>query len=164
MGYVYRALDRHLETEVVIKVPRRSLLDDADAVERFTRENRSLVQLAHPHIVKIIDVGQHDGLPFAVMQFLSGGSLEDHRTRGPDGRPLPMAIDSFRAWLGDAAKALDFIHAQGFVHRDVKPANVLFDQHGNVYLSDFGVIKALSVERPEVKSLTGTGFVLGTPD
>jgi serine/threonine protein kinase len=165
MGYVYRAHDSHLETDVVIKVPRRALMEDAESVERFMRENRSLVQLAHPHVVRIIDVGQHEGLPFAVMQFLSGGSLEDRRPRGEEGRPCPMPPETLRAWLADVAKALDFVHSQGYVHRDVKPANILFDQHENVYLSDFGVIKALAVEpRSDGRSLTGTGMVLGTPD
>src|SRR5215475_7871683 len=75
MGRVYRAHDRHLDCDVVIKVPRRAMLEDAEFAARFTRENRSLVKLSHPHIVKIYDVGEHDGVPFAVLQFLAGGSL-----------------------------------------------------------------------------------------
>src|SRR4051794_22944108 len=79
MGLVYRASDRNLDTDVVIKVPRRALLDDPDFAHRFAREIRSLVRLVHPHVVRISDAGEHDGLPYAVMQYLPGGSLEDRR-------------------------------------------------------------------------------------
>src|SRR3954454_21904805 len=71
MGFVYRAHDRNLDAEVVVKVPRRALLEDPEFAERFAREVRALVKLAHPHIVRISDVGEHDALPFAVMQYLS---------------------------------------------------------------------------------------------
>ena len=67
MGFVYRAQDKKLDTDVVIKVPRRSMLEDREFAGRFAREIRSLVQLAHPNIVKVTDVGEHDGVPFAVM-------------------------------------------------------------------------------------------------
>jgi serine/threonine protein kinase len=99
MGFVYRARDRNLDTSVVIKVPRRALLDDPDFAGRFAREIRSLVQLVHPHIVKISDAGEHDGLPFAVMQCLPGGSLEDRRVLQPDGRAQPLAPDTLIEWL-----------------------------------------------------------------
>jgi hypothetical protein len=75
MGVVYRARDLKLGCEVVIKVPRLEMLQDAEFAGRFHRENRSLVQLAHPHIVKILDVGTHDALSYAVLQYLCGGSL-----------------------------------------------------------------------------------------
>src|ERR1700679_3283800 len=81
MGFVYRASDHRLNTDVVIKVPRRALMEDGEFAKRFAREIQSLVQLAHPHIVKVMDVGEHAGLPFAVMQCLSGGSLQDRQTR-----------------------------------------------------------------------------------
>src|SRR5438552_303012 len=73
MAFVYRARDCHLGSDVAVKVPRPSLMDDPEFAPRFSREIRSLVTLAHPHIVKIIDFGEHDGLPFYVMQYLSGG-------------------------------------------------------------------------------------------
>jgi serine/threonine-protein kinase len=166
MGYAYRAHDRNLETDVIIKVPRRAVLEDAEFAERFGREVRSLVRLSHPHIVKVIDVGIHDGIPFAVMQYLSGGSLEARRNQAGGGRPAPVDPHSLRDWLTSIAAALDFIHRQGFVHRDVKPANILFDLHGNAYLSDFGIAKALAAEAQSSRaaSLTGTGMVLGTPN
>ena len=77
MGAVYRAWVKNLGTEVVVKVPHAAMLQDAEFAARFAREISSLVRLSHPHIVKIRNVGEQDGLPFAVMQFLPGGSLED---------------------------------------------------------------------------------------
>jgi hypothetical protein len=166
MGYVYRARDRRLKTDVVIKVPRRALLqEDPEFTERFGREVSSLVRLAHPHIVRVIDVGTHDDLPFVVLQYLPGGSLEDRRAPAADGRPAPVTPEELAGYLPEVAAALDFMHGQGYLHRDVKPANILFDAHGHVYLSDFGIAKALKAPRESVAapSLTGTGMVLGTP-
>src|SRR3954467_15743629 len=116
MGVVYKARDRNLDTDVVVKVPRRALLQDKLHARRFAREVRSLVRLAHPFIVKILDVGRHEGQPFAVMQYLAGGNRDDRR-RGPDGRPAPLPPTSLRGWLENVAGALDFIHAQGHVPR-----------------------------------------------
>ena len=165
MGFVYRARDANLGTDVIIKVPRPAMIEDPAFAERFAREVRSLVRLSHPHIVKVIDVGVNDGIPFAVMQYLSGGSLEDCRPKAADGSPLPVDPSSLGSWLPAVAEALDFIHAQGYVHRDIKPANILFDSHGNAYLSDFGIAKALAAKErtAQAASLTGTGMVLGTP-
>lgn len=165
MGFVYRAHDRNLDSDVVIKVPRPIMLKDPKFASRFSQEIRSLVKLAHPHIVKITDVGEHDGLPFAVMQYLSGGSLKERQRVASDGTLVPMRLEEIADWLGEVAEALDFIHKQKYIHRDVKPANILFDAHGNVYLSDFGVAKALAqntaLEAQTV--LTGDGMALGTP-
>jgi serine/threonine-protein kinase len=171
MGFVYRARDRHLDCDVVIKVPRAAMLEDPEFAGRFSREIRSLVRLVHPHIVKVFDFGQHEGFPFAVLQYLSGGSLRDRTRTDPNGKPLPLDPAELHDWLEDIAGALDFIHGQSYIHRDVKPDNILFDAHGHVYLSDFGVAKALSknegsgVRGPEPArtALTGTGIVLGTP-
>jgi len=164
MGFVYRATDGRLNTDVVIKVPRRALMEDREFAKRFAREIQSLVQLAHPHVVKVMDVGEHDGLPFAVMQCLAGGSLQDRHMR--NGRPVPMQPRDLVPWLKDVAAALDFLHGQGYVHRDIKPANILFDAHGNSYLGDFGIAKALAdrEQSKRTEALTGSGMVLGTPE
>jgi serine/threonine protein kinase len=167
MGQVFRAFDRHLETDVVIKFPVAP--EEADErndafLERFGREIRSLVRLSHPHIVKVIDVGDHRGQPYVVMQYLAGGSLKARIESGPGGQRRAMRPESLADWLPDVARALDFVHDQQHIHRDVKPANILFDQHGNAFLGDFGVIKALSGEDWGRSALTAPGFLLGTPN
>ena len=78
------------------------------------------------------------------MQYLAGGSLEDQRPAGPGGQALPCDPRSISRWLIAVAEALDYIHAQGYVHRDVKPGNILFDALGHAFLSDFGVAKVLA--------------------
>jgi hypothetical protein len=163
MGFVYRARDGRLNCDVVVKVPRAAMLEDAGFRQRFQNEVRALVQLAHPHVVKVSDFGQHGGVPCAVMQFLPGGSLEDRRPKDDRGRFKPVAPRSLAGWLPQVADALDFIHKRGYVHRDIKPANILFDGFKNAYISDFGVAKAVAGNRPTEASVTGAGLVLGTP-
>ncbi len=168
MGHIYCAFDRHLDTDVVLKFPVSSDqgTDNRAFLDRFGTEIRSLVALSHPHIVKIIDVGEFRDLPFVVMQYLAGGSLKDRIPAGPRGELEPMPLGSLRDWLPDIARALDFIHSQDHVHRDVKPANILFDRHGNAFLGDFGIIKALTSEATDWRgnSLTAPGFLVGTPN
>ncbi len=166
MGTVFRAWDKNLSTEVVVKVPHASMLQDAEFAARFAREISSLVKLSHPHIVKISDVGEADGLPFAVMQFLPGGSLEDRQRSGTEGEVRPLPPESLKSWLVSIAEALDFVHSQGYIHRDVKPANILFDAHGHAYLSDFGIAKSAATgpSAASNKTLTGSGMVIGTPE
>ena len=77
MAFVYLAVDRQTNRQVVIKVPRQAMLEDPEFAGRFQREIKSLIRLNHPHIAKIFDVGEHDGKPFVVLEFLSGGSLRD---------------------------------------------------------------------------------------
>ena len=156
---------RQPEHAVVIKVPRRAMLDDPQFVERFQREIRSLVTLSHPHIVKITDVGQHEGIPFAVMQFLAGGDLEGRRPQDGAGRPRAVSPSALSGWLPEVAGALDFVHSKGLVHRDVKPGNVLFDTEKHAYLSDFGVAKVIrDAESGDAGHMTGTGMIVGTPE
>jgi serine/threonine-protein kinase len=168
MGHLYRAFDQRLETDVALKFPVSAdpTVSEPEFRERFQREIRSLVRLSHPHIVRIIDVGDEEGSPYIVMQYLTGGSLEARLRTGPAGESHPMEPQSLRGWLLDVAQALDFMHAQGYVHRDVKPGNIMFDQHGNVFVVDFGLIKAIAPEAPRKNesALTGFGKVVGTPN
>src|SRR5262245_22437984 len=115
MGLVYRAWDENLESDVVVKVPRLGTVKDAEFSARFAREIRSLVKLAHPHIVRISDVGEHEGLPFAVMQYLPGGSLKERQPMDPCGVALPINPEQLQKWIMPIAEALDFIHVQGYV-------------------------------------------------
>ncbi len=168
MGRVYLAADRRLQTDVVVKFPITTENKSAgsDFLGRFEREIRSLIQLSHPHVVKVLDVGDVDGHPFVVMEFLAGGSLKDRIGGGPGGQAAPMAVQSLRDWLLEIAKAIDFLHSQNHIHRDVKPANILFDRHGNAFLGDFGIIKAIATEEADWQgnSLTAPGFLVGTPN
>src|SRR6185312_1250468 len=114
MGAVYRAWDRNIDADVVIKVPHSALLDDPAFAARFTHEIRSRVKLSHPRIVKLPDVGEWDGTPFAVLQFLPGGSLEDRRQERPAGRGVPCEPREVPKWLIGIAQALDYVHSQGY--------------------------------------------------
>ncbi len=164
MALVYLAHDHHLDCEVVVKTPRPEVFTGS-VVARFTREIRSLVRLTHPHIVKILDVGEHEGHPFVVLHYLAGGSLRDRQKRHGDRTADPMPVESLCDWLLEVAEVLDFIHEQGCVHRDVKPDNILFDPHGHAYLADFGVAKLLETDESGISatSVTGTGAMVGTP-
>ena len=105
MATAYLAHDGSLDCAVVIKSPHAALLTDPTFKRRFQQEMRSLVKLSHPHIVKITDVGEHEGLPFFVMQYLGGGSLRDRQ-----GRPkTPQPPETLRDWLPRIAEALDFM-------------------------------------------------------
>lgn len=162
MGTVYRAVDNHLQADVVIKLLHQAMAADSEFSRRFYDEVRSLVRLSHPHIVKVTDVGAWNEVPFAVLQFLPGGSLDDRLAVWQG----PTALAGLASWLGPVGSALDYVHSQGMVHRDVKPGNILFDAQGHAFLGDFGVAKVLAAatdHRASRGPLTGTGMVLGTP-
>ncbi|MCP3690994.1 MAG: serine/threonine protein kinase, partial [Planctomycetaceae bacterium] len=164
MGTVYRAHDTKHSRDVVIKIPRPSLLEDKTFTRRFKRELKSLSELTHPNIVKIQAMGNHQGIPFGVMQYLAGGDLEDQRLIDKAGLVLPYDPSRLAPWLGPVCEALDFIHQKGYVHRDIKPSNILFDPTGQPYISDFGVVKAITEANGETppESLTDTDHVIGT--
>jgi serine/threonine protein kinase len=157
MGTVYLAFDERMERPVVVKVPDPRFLDDAGFRGRFEREVQSQVRLPHPHIVGVLDGGAVDDVPYVVLTYLGGGSLKD-RIDDAGGRLEPPQV---LEWLPDIARALDSVHEDDVVHRDVKPANILFDGKGNVFLADFGIAKALGEQD---SGLTQTGTTPGTPD
>lgn len=173
MATVYSADDSGSGQRVVVKVPRpdlvRELGQDMQLLERFEQEVGAQAALEHPHIVRIRDRGRLQSagleLPFVVVDFKGGGDL-DHRLK--DGsQTLEQVLD----WLKPIAMALDFSHDRGWIHRDVKPDNILFDEHGFVSLSDFGIAKRDTGEQtvainPDADSSTPStqvGFVLGAP-
>ena len=153
MGDIYRATDSLLGRPVAIKILAERYAQDDAVRERFTREALAAARLSgQPNTVTIFDVGEHAGRPYIVMEHLGGGSLNDALR---DGR-AQSAEAAFR-WLEQAARALDAAHARGVVHRDVKPANLMLDNDGNVHVADFGIASAAGMD-----SLTLTGTVLGT--
>ena len=152
MGEIYRATDDVLGRAVAIKVLAERYSDDEAVRQRFVREALAAARLSgEPNIVTIFDVGEWNERPFIVMEYVSGGSLEERVRRGAqeEGQVL--------TWLEQAARALDAAHANGIVHRDVKPANLLLDRNGEVHVADFGIASAAGLD-----SLTMTGTVLGT--
>ena len=159
MASVYKAYDTRLEREVAVKIIRTDMFIPAvleKVMKRFEREAKSLARLSHPNIVSIIDYGEHAGLPYLVMEYLPGGNLKDRLT----GQPLTWQ-ESLRMLL-PVARALQFSHQQGIIHRDVKPSNILITLSGEPMLSDFGIARVLESEGST--SITGTGVGIGTPE
>ncbi len=153
MGEIFRATDTSLGRAVAIKVLDRRYAQDEGVRERFTREALAVARLSgNPGIVTIYDVGEWRERPFIVMEYLSGGSLQETIDR-EGAQPPARALE----WLEQAATALDTAHREGVIHRDVKPANLLLDRHGRVHVADFGIASAAGLN-----SLTQTGTVLGT--
>jgi serine/threonine protein kinase/WD40 repeat protein len=151
-GVVYRANQPQIGREVAIKAVAPELANHPDFVRRFEREAQIVAKLEHPHIVPLYDYWREPDAAYLVMRFLRGGSVEDLLRSGP--------LDPERASsiLDQVAAALSAAHRQGIVHRDVKPGNVLLDELGNAYLTDFGV--ALEPGSPERSSGT---LIRGTP-
>ena len=153
MGEIYRATDSTLGRAVAVKVLAARYAEDDSVRERFTREALSAARLSgDPSIVTIYDVGEWNERPFIVMEYMSGGSLEQ-KLRDEGAQPTGQVV----GWLEQAARALDHAQAEGVVHRDVKPGNLLLDRDGNVHVADFGIDSAAGMD-----SMTMTGTVLGT--
>ncbi len=152
MSSVFRAHDTLLERRVALKILHEQFARDGDYVERFGREARSVAQLSHPNIVTVIDRGEQDGRPFIVFEYVHGENLKEIVDR--EGRLMPRDALGLGIQIG---RALAFAHANGLVHRDVKPQNVLLDEDGRARVTDFGIARSLDVE-----GLTMTGTVMGT--
>jgi serine/threonine protein kinase len=157
MAVVYKALDTTLERHVAVKVilPYRELSEKFLA--RFKREAKALAKLSHPNILKIFDYGEQDNLPYLAMEYISGGTLKDTFT----GKPIPWQRSA--QILIPIARALEAAHAQGIIHRDVKPSNILMANGHDPMLSDFGIAKIIEGDE-ETHDLTGSGVGIGTPD
>jgi serine/threonine protein kinase len=153
MGRVYRAVGRDGE-EVALKLVRPDLAQDSVFRRRFEREARIARQVSNPHVVPVLDTGEHEGVPFLSQRFIEGGSLEERLER--EGRlEIPVALEI----CSQVAEGLDALCAGGMVHRDVKPANVLLDLRGVAYITDFGLAKD-----SQATNLTRPGQALGSLD
>jgi len=153
MAIVFKAREKQLERDVAIKVLPFSLAFDKEFVERFQREARTSAKLEHPSIIPIYRVGKSGRVIYFVMKFLRGKPLSSVLAARST---LPPA--EIRQILVQVARALAYAHKSGIVHRDIKPDNIMFDEHGLAVVTDFGIAKAASGGK-----LTGTGMSIGTP-
>ncbi len=152
MATVYRAKDPNFDRQVAVKVLPRIFLHDPQFRARFEREAKTIAALEHTAIVPVYDFGEEDGQPYIVMRLMTGGTLADKLQQGK------LSLDEAVQIITRLAPALDAAHQKGIVHRDLKPGNILFDQYGNAYLSDFGIARLAEGGG----TLTGSGIV-GTP-
>lgn len=169
MAVVYKGYQPSLDRYVAVKVMSRVLGGEESFIERFQREAAGVAQLRHQNIVQMVDFGVQDDISYMVMEYIEGESLKELlRQLRETGHRLPLS-DGVKV-VRDIAAALDYAHAHGIVHRDVKPANIMLRQEerlaaltGNAeytaVLTDFGVARML-----EGAQLTGTGATIGTPD
>jgi serine/threonine protein kinase/Tol biopolymer transport system component len=161
MGEVYRARDTRLDRDVAVKVLPENVSHDPDRLARFARETKAVAALSHPNILAIHDVGEHQGLTYAVTELLNGETLRDRLISGPV--PVRKAVDI----AAQIARGLAAAHDQGIVHRDVKPANVFLLTDGHVKILDFGLARqtlaVVGSGATETAALaTDPGTVLGT--
>jgi serine/threonine protein kinase len=151
---VWLAFDSVLERRVAIKMLAGSIGGETAHIERFRREARAVARLQHPHIVAVLDSGEHDGMPFIVLEYVEGETLKERIRRV--GR---LTITEAVAFAIEVARALEAAHAHGIVHRDVKPQNILLDPEAGAKITDFGIART-----GNEAGLTLGGRVLGTTD
>jgi len=155
MAAVFRAQDLELSIDVALKVyfPAKGGGDDNDLLARFRRELRFARSVIHPNVVRVFDIGVHEGQRYITMEMLKGQELRGLFKAGP------MAIPQALGYLIQVCAGLQAAHDQGIVHRDVKPANLFVTEEGVVKLMDFGIARVEGAPR----ELTRTGSVAGTP-
>lgn len=153
MATVYLALQKSLNRPVALKVMSESLTSDKSFAKRFLREGRIVASLTHPNIITVHAIDVVDSVPYLVMEYVEGGTLQERIERG-------MSVGEVLGVMKHVTRALGFAHERGIIHRDVKPGNILFHLNGRPLLSDFGIAKAVHDDFSAItKALT-----LGTPD
>jgi len=150
---VFAAFDTTLQRRVAIKVLHPALAADGGFLRRFRSEAQSAAALAHAHVLAVHDWGEDSQGPFLVLEFLGGGSLRDMLDEG-----ARLSLSQAADVGAQAAEGLAYAHARGFVHRDVKPANLLFDEEGRLRVADFGLARALA----EASLTEPAGMTVGT--
>jgi tetratricopeptide (TPR) repeat protein/predicted Ser/Thr protein kinase/TolB-like protein len=154
MGAVYKARDREVDREVALKVIRPELTGHPDIVRRFKQELILARQVTHKNVVRIFDLGEAEGAKFISMEYIEGRDLRSLLAeRGKFAPEEAVGI------VEQVCRALDAAHAEGVIHRDLKPQNIMVDKHGRVAVMDFGIARSR-----EVRGLTQTGALLGTPE
>src|ERR1700716_2094659 len=153
MAVVYRARQDSLDRTVAVKVLSENLAASTEFMERFRREARTAASMRHPNVITVHDFGEDDrGVPYLVLEYIGGPTLADLMDTGLDDERVPDLLDQIAA-------GLDYAHARGVIHRDIKPGNVLMTEDGRAVLADFGLAWRL-----EGAHLTLTGGVIGTPE
>ena len=152
MGVVYRAYHEQLERTGAVKVM-QAITPDTDSVARFRHEAQAIARMRHPNIVDVYDFGEYEGTPYMIVEYVAGGSLASRMAQGR------LDQETALKYLRGIAAGLDYAHAHGVVHRDVKPANVLLTADDQPVLADFGLAKLL--QGSSLKSMTGV--TTGTP-
>ncbi len=152
MATVFLAHQASVDREVALKLMSRHLLADHRFADRFLREARIAARLHHRHVVSIFDVGTFGEQPYIAMEYLSGGSIMPQENE-------PIAATQALKSVREIAMALDYAHGKGYIHRDVKPDNILLRDDGSSVLSDFGIARAVD----GTTMMTKTGSVVGTP-
>ncbi|KFL35554.1 hypothetical protein N788_08810 [Arenimonas donghaensis DSM 18148 = HO3-R19] len=154
MASVFLAVQESLDREVALKVMSPALAANAEFAHRFLVEGKITAKLQHPNLVTVHDIGNHGNVYYLAAEYIPGGTLKDRIEEG--GLSIGQILDI----TADIAQGLDFAHQKGFVHRDVKPGNILFRNDGRVVLADFGIAKAMDGSN----SSTVAGTSIGTPD
>src|SRR5699024_6678624 len=152
MANVYLARDTILDRDVAIKVLRPEFANDPEFIERFDREAQAATSLSHPNIVNIYDVGEENHILYMVMEYVDGLTLKEYIIQNG-----PLEVDEALDIMKQLTDAIAHAHANGLIHRDIKPQNILMDKFGNVKVTDFGIAIALSAT-----SLTQTNSILGS--
>jgi serine/threonine-protein kinase len=152
MAVVYKAYQPSLDRDVAIKIlPSYYAEQDESFITRFKREARAIARLRHPNILMVMDSGDHEGIAYIVMEYVNAGTLKDHLTE-------PLSLSGIYPIINQIAKALDYAHGEGVVHRDVKPSNILMPKPDWALLTDFGLAKMVGGSM-----LTQSGITVGTP-
>jgi serine/threonine protein kinase/tetratricopeptide (TPR) repeat protein len=154
MGAVYKARDREVDRLVALKVIRPELAGDPDVLPRFKQELILARQVTHKNVVRIFDLGEAEGTKFISMEYIEGRNLKS--LLAERGKFAPKEAVGI---IEQVCRALEAAHAEGVIHRDLKPQNIMVDKHGRVAVMDFGIARST-----EVSGLTQTGALLGTPE
>jgi hypothetical protein len=152
MATVYLAMQESLDREVALKVMAPVLAANEAFCEQFMKEGRIAAKLTHPHLMTVHDIGEENGVYYLASEYLPAGTLRDRM----EGISIAEVLEIAR----DVAAGLAYAHVNGFVHRDVKPGNIMFRSDGTAVLADFGIAKAMNATSGQ----TMTGTAIGTPD
>jgi serine/threonine protein kinase len=154
MASVFLAVQESLDREVALKVMAPALAANSEFCDRFLKEGRITAKLQHQNLVTVYDIGTHAGVYYLAAEYIPGGTLKERIDAGG------LTVGEILDIMVEMARGLDFAHQKGFVHRDVKPGNILFRKDGSVVLADFGIAKAMDSS----SSSTVAGASIGTPD